>query len=322
MEYELFFWTRTESIDYRYQIFPARVSRIVAEKLEAIIYSVYNDLNRQKERFSEVNIHATYSLSFENDLVLMWARPSPNRKDMSATPIWEFMGIIVNKQEENEFKSGLSAIWDSEILWKQAMEYLGRRTSTSPCPSPIIKLQNKEESSSMLWNDFIEMTFLFINQIPEISNTQVILPFNLDGEIVVKHLLTCQGLPWLSISFGPHTDRFSDPTRDCKIKARVGVNKLQLEPKTQYSSQRAIELNNASFPEKKSGISSKLPQSKFSQAEDKAREQSEKNDNEISATPMELSTEQQYRKVDHIASSALERIFNHFGYYRGGKDVE
>jgi hypothetical protein len=230
MKYEVFLWTRTENIDYKFDVFPAHITREQKNEFAGVITNIFRDIGNNKEFFSNRLREALYSFNFYNDLILMFARPSL-RVDSSHTTIWEVSGIVVDQSQMKELKYYLNYISSNDLIWGITTIYLGKGSLTiGPVPSPIFVMDlDLHISGSTSWDDLYELIYIQSQNTTGISFSQLVVPFTQDFELVVKTIATCPKLPWISFAFGPTKMNSNEPFNNCRIRSVIDIDKPHIQ---------------------------------------------------------------------------------------------
>jgi len=247
MEYELFYWSWLELKDYIFQVVPSNFNKVLKERIHNIITAIYEDLKWNPEVLFEKKFDAVYSFSLGGYLYLIKARPVPDRKDTSSSVIWEFVGIVFKKHDEKLFKTHLAFFFDPRgKIWDQARE-LSRNSYYQTQISSKISLPNQNDIELTQWDHFMNHLFTLGTSASQAKNDPFFIPFSSEGEFVVKNLLSCKGLPWVNITFGPHSQTFISPIKNSIVQSKINIETLCLSheiPKDirQYKREENVEV--------------------------------------------------------------------------------
>jgi hypothetical protein len=245
MNYEIFFWTRGESIDYRFQIIPKLLEQEERNELLSFLQYIYKDLGNQKQLIESLKIDAIYTLTLKNNLVLIKYRPSPNRLDQSTNTVWEAVGVITNKINEKEFKREFPSFIYNDFLWNLSKEY-GFPLSEETKQSPNFSITNGEEIDLSIWDKFKASYYSILREIPEVNEITIFVPFSVEGNDLLKHILIIHELPWITTAFGPHSVHFFNTLNKFAIQCTSDISEVLIVNGRTYSPQEKELISSSS----------------------------------------------------------------------------
>lgn len=235
MNFQYFLWTRTERVDYCFQVVPSNITSLQQNNLLSLITTIHLAYNNNPESFN--GIDATCAFRLDKNIVLMQFRPS-KRKDESGTLIWEAAGLFISEPQLSQFRSLIGEFWQPSRLWTETQQYLGQGRKTTPPPFSTDHFYEQNLSLGVgvptLEDKLIFEVFTMLFESDRTGGNlidKLVLPFTFEGEKIARKILSNPIMPWFPFMFGPSTTNSTELLPNSKIIGLVDVDSPKFERK-------------------------------------------------------------------------------------------